>query len=279
MRMPLHHALWIAPLIILFLTVRAGAQPASAVVVRIKGSVEIRKNDAAPWTKASGGMSAGTDASIRTGANSEAYLAWKENSVRIGPMSVISIDKLMEGPDGVSITKLRVSQGAVFTKAQKLNNKSTFEIQTPTAIAGVRGTSFEASLKRFAVTEGNIFVSAGGKEVEVPAGQMVEVSDDGMLSDPVLIPATLLKELYELDKQCGEVISEEMRCLGAQDKGQGCLHRSGGDKQQQSPPGVDQSMDESNTVTEQVVDVIDMFGDITDQYLDNACDVNIFLTY
>ena len=44
---------------------------------------------------------------------------------------------------GESIMKLRISKGRVFSELKALKPGSTFEISTPQAIAGVRGTAWE----------------------------------------------------------------------------------------------------------------------------------------
>lgn len=54
----------------------------------------------------------------------------------------VSIDELSGSDDGV-ITRLALETGKVWTNIkEKLNRNSTYEIKTPTATMGVRGTKF-----------------------------------------------------------------------------------------------------------------------------------------
>jgi hypothetical protein len=72
---------------------------------------------------------------------------------------------------------LRLLIGDVWVQMVKRGN--TFEVHTPSVVAGVRGTRFEVKTEysgdsRVAVAEGLVAVRGAGKEVMVPAGNLVE---------------------------------------------------------------------------------------------------------
>jgi len=94
--------------------------------------------------------------SVRTGKDSRAELGFGDGTtVRLGENSRFYI----ESADSSRIFKL--SWGRFFAKVSKLTAKSTFQVETPTAVAGVRGTVFrvdiaEDSSSTVAVEEGEV---------------------------------------------------------------------------------------------------------------------------
>lgn len=82
---------------------------------------------------------------IRTGANSSANLA-TDNGIansRMSQNSNLSIKNLGRQRNGATNTELRMNQGQVRSKVRRFTNpRSNFRIETPTGVAGVRGTEF-----------------------------------------------------------------------------------------------------------------------------------------
>ena len=107
-------------------------------------------------------------------------------SLRIGPESLVLLDEFIYDPDGDGSTMILTLSKGVFRFVSGKMNKQAYRIITPTALIGVRGTDFLATVTDNGtvvdVYEGEIdFEPRGGdgdnvQAVAVAAGQSVSVS-------------------------------------------------------------------------------------------------------
>jgi hypothetical protein len=118
-----------------------------ANVSQIEGQVTyVSKGETTPKTLAENYKVKEGDV-VETAANSSALLTWVDGSkVRIGPSSQLEISKCStKGDKEVSLFNL--NSGEVWTRISKrLRRDSKFEIKTPAAVAGVRGTIFSLAV-------------------------------------------------------------------------------------------------------------------------------------
>jgi len=149
------------------------------------------------------GQAVSKDATIEVKNNSMAVLQFSNAaSITLKANSVLSIANLSKNDAGKPVIELSQSNGSSFSKIAK--GQSEFSIKTPTAVAGVRGTSFELEVgngktTKIKLLEGKVAVAkveatAKPEEVKaelekatvVEAGQKVEV-DNKAVSKPVEI--------------------------------------------------------------------------------------------
>lgn len=149
------------------------------------------------------GQAVSKDATIEVKNNSMAVLQFSNAaSITLKANSVLSIANLSKNDAGKPVIELSQSNGSSFSKIAK--GQSEFSIKTPTAVAGVRGTSFELEVgngktTKIKLLEGKVAVAkveATDKPEEVKAelekatvveaGQKVEV-DNKAVSKPVEI--------------------------------------------------------------------------------------------
>jgi len=149
------------------------------------------------------GQTVSKDATIEVKNNSMAVLQFSSSaSITLKANSVLSIANLSKNEAGKPVIELSQSSGASFSKIAK--GQSEFSIKTPTAVAGVRGTSFELTVGNGKTTqikllEGKVAVikATEGQTSEsiqeelaqatvVEAGQKVEV-DAKAVSKPAEI--------------------------------------------------------------------------------------------
>jgi hypothetical protein len=91
------------------------------------------------------GQTVSKDATIEVKNNSMAVLQFSSAaSITLKANSVLSIANLSKNEAGKPVIELSQSSGASFSKIAK--GQSDFSIKTPTAVAGVRGTSFELTV-------------------------------------------------------------------------------------------------------------------------------------
>ena len=105
------------------------------------------------------------------------------------------------GNSGVVDTRVRLLNGRIETEVNpEKKNGTRFEIHTPAAITGVRGTDFRVAMEneqkigRTEVTHGKVAVSGtAGKAIEVPAsfGTLVTVGEPPSAPKPLLPPPDL----------------------------------------------------------------------------------------
>ncbi|MEC7377442.1 MAG: FecR domain-containing protein, partial [Pseudomonadota bacterium] len=106
------------------------------------------------------------------------------------------------GKAGMVDTRLRLDRGEVHTRVKPvMEGGARFEIETPSAVAAVRGTVFalqtSATGSSLQVTEGNVDFGAPGKVRRIPAGYGASLStgDRGGLSIRRLPPAPQINPL------------------------------------------------------------------------------------
>ena len=140
----------------------------------VKGSVEQKSAGGWKALKSNDTVSVGT--AIRTGADGSAILMWNNgNALKLTPLTSMTIDEAMI--DGTKeVSKATLSSGKLFATAKKLSAAgSSFQVKTPTAVAGVRGTDFTAetdgTMSTFKVGDGQIVV-------DPPSGPPIELNEE-----------------------------------------------------------------------------------------------------
>ncbi len=118
----------------------------SVTIQTLKGNVEIKKPDG-DWVKAQEGIILHEQDEIRTQADGYAKLMiddGKTGDLEVSKYTRMRINTLLGKEDGPEkTTLLDVAIGRVMIHVQKLQGHSKFEVTTPTATMGVRGTAFE----------------------------------------------------------------------------------------------------------------------------------------
>jgi hypothetical protein len=117
-----------------------------AVVTSLKGTVQVKKAGGSKYFNAFKNMSLNEGDTITTGKNSSVVLELAsskadQDSITIGENSQVQFTKLKE--DTGTKAKMSVWAGSLWVKVKSISNaEDTFEVETPTAIMGVRGTHF-----------------------------------------------------------------------------------------------------------------------------------------
>ncbi len=133
---------------------------------------------------------------IQTKATGRVKLEFAEakNEVVLGPNSALTIDKSGGNPKK-KVTELNLARGevrAVVKEKYKVEEGELFQVKTPNAVAGVRGTIFVSRFDQktfksdFATQDGIVSVQAksGGAPVSVAPGMFASTSREGSVSTP-----------------------------------------------------------------------------------------------
>ncbi len=151
----------------------------AAQIVDVVGKAQIQPASSTSWKSAKAGMEVSIGDKIRTARRSEVRIALdekKKSFISIQELTMVILNSNIPG----EINKFDLSKGKLYAKVEKVKAGATFEVTTPSAIAGVRGTawSVESSDKGdiVSVFESSVFVKAFDKmkrlisEVTVPEG-------------------------------------------------------------------------------------------------------------
>jgi hypothetical protein len=172
-----------------------------AVIDAVQGPADVKPHDSDRTVPAEVGQLVRVGDTVRTGAGASVELRWARMAggmrVKLGPDTSFVVNRATANrSSGVEDSRLGVHGGTVWIRLRKaLKGKSKFEVETPTAVAAVRGTVFRVSVlpdgsTAVSVWEGAVSLKPGhGKEVMVEAGASAQFRPrDGSLLEMALTP-------------------------------------------------------------------------------------------
>jgi len=134
-----------------------------AHVLRVVGSVEFATGEPPSWQAAQPGQGLPPGAAIRTGDGARAEVALDSGTVRIYENSLLRIPALRDS----GANRLWLGHGAGIFDVE-LSHGDRFEVETPEAVAAVKGTRFHVSVERdrasFGVYEGVVELRGAGSD-------------------------------------------------------------------------------------------------------------------
>jgi len=185
------------------------AHAQDATVEYVEGAVWIES--AGERTVADFGSPLGAGDLVVTGADGVAVVAVGEGAlIKLRESSVVLIDAAV-GPGSVELRR-----GGVFARAARsVSNRRSFQVTTPTMVAGVRGTEFFVAYGRtveelpdvwLCVNEGSVEVTVAqaGSSTIVSAGEGVNILSGTRTTDPRFYPWTTDLN-WNFDPEQGEV--------------------------------------------------------------------------
>lgn len=153
----------------------AGAQERQVVLISVQGEATVRRSGAAAVLPAARSMRLATGDVIRTGPRGRATVLLQDGTeVRVNAGSVLLIRE--PAPAGGFVARLRLSAGEIWAR---ITRGQRMAIETPTAIAGVRGTELNLTVAEdgaatLTVAEGEVrFFNEHGAVLVREAGQSV----------------------------------------------------------------------------------------------------------
>jgi len=136
-----------------------------ATIASVEGTVNVQSAETGKWTAGEAGMKLFEGDVVKTGTRSKVVIELDDGSVtQLTSLSNMTMEKMRRGLRGKS-TDLDMEVGKSWMKVKKLDQKrDKFNVSTPTAVAGVRGTYFSTEVERttdstFDVFDGAIQVS------------------------------------------------------------------------------------------------------------------------
>ncbi len=225
----------------------AMAQENKGALSLTQGSVEIKKAGSTQWEPAQQGAEIAAGDALKTAPGAMADIRLHDGSyMRLTPDTQITVDAMNLAPEKARFlyffsrtvqadkTKVTLDQGQVLATVRKLpNSKSSFRVQTPKGVAGVRGTGWGVGESNVFVREGFIDWSskqetggqdwlsglasliasgqktqdeADGQATRVNEGLSAKIQEDGSLSDFGTLSEQQMSEVRNLEQtHLGEV--------------------------------------------------------------------------
>jgi hypothetical protein len=141
----------------------AQAATGRAVVRTVRGTASYAEQGG-DWKPLKTGQAVGPGATVKTGVDGQVDLFLGENGpdVHLFDSTTLGLDRLnieRTGPDNVIETQLNLSSGTIRGDVRKLSAASKYEVKTPNAVVGVRGTKYQISANGVVhVIEGSMVV-------------------------------------------------------------------------------------------------------------------------
>jgi hypothetical protein len=120
---------------------------AAAQIIRVEGNVQVQSPADEVWKKAENGMEVTIGDSIRTARHSKASIALdadKKNTIELGEKTLV----VLNSATADTIDRMDVSRGRVYANLEGIKAGLNFEVNTPSAVAGVRGSSYMVYTER-----------------------------------------------------------------------------------------------------------------------------------
>ncbi|MDD5094256.1 MAG: MBG domain-containing protein [Dehalococcoidia bacterium] len=167
------------------------SKPTELTMVSIsQGEVLIRKANTNSWIAASAGMTLEPGDAIIAGGSSWAMVTFFEGStIELEPGTEIGVVDLGIATGGSTKVGLSQQIGKTVSRVKKLaDTNSSYEIQTPTCVGAVRGSTMLMDVAEDGSTticnaEGAISVIVQDVETAIPVGKQITIDKDGNASE------------------------------------------------------------------------------------------------
>lgn len=151
----------------------------------VRGGVHVLRKGALPAVAAKIGDQLSSGDIVRTKSDSSAEVAFKDGSLlKISPRSRVDMGVYFDGLNK-NLANVKLARGRVETVVSKGTPGRMFEVQTPNAICGVRGTDWfqsydvDANITGVAVIEGSVYsynVNSPSNVVTVLGGSFTTIA-------------------------------------------------------------------------------------------------------
>jgi len=165
----------------------------TGVIKELTGEVEIKPAGASAFVPATAGAQIALNTIVSTGFRSTAIIAIGSSLLTVRPLTRLSLAEIQSSSNTESVNvNLQAGRVKVDVKPPA-GTKTNLKVQSPSATASVRGTSFEFDTVNLDVYEGRVvFGSITGAPAIVDAGKASFVNVDGTTADPSSVEDTSL---------------------------------------------------------------------------------------
>ena len=158
----------------------------NGVIREITGEVELKRSGSSAFVRASAGDSVDLNTIISTGFRSTAVVAIGSSTITVRPLTRLSLREI-QSTGNTETVNVSMQTGRVRVDVQPpAGTRANFTVQSPSATASVRGTSFDFDTVNLSVHEGKVvFGGNSGPATTVNSGFNTFVGTDGTAENPV----------------------------------------------------------------------------------------------
>jgi len=167
----------------------------NGVIRELSGEVEIKPAGALSFTAAKTGDEIARDTVVSTGFKSVAVIVIGSSTITVRPLTRLSLAEI-QNASGAENINVNLQTGRVRVDVKPpAGTRANFTIQSPSAVASVRGTSFEFDAVKLSVSEGTVFFNGvlGEPITIVKAGESSFIETNGNAISPAEISAADLQ--------------------------------------------------------------------------------------
>jgi hypothetical protein len=182
----------------------------------MQGDVKVKSAKSDVWISAEKGMVLSKGDNLKTGPDSWAEIGFGKdfaNSVKVQEKTHVIFTDL-------GATKINLIQGELRSLVEKLSKNMVFEIKTPVAVCGVRGTGWDTitdgKTAEADVYEQSVYFAGLGEGI-ASEGVILEGGKMGTLSDPekaIKIEDLPIDKMYDWNKWKKDFIERRAALLG-----------------------------------------------------------------
>ena len=143
----------------------------TGIIRELSGEVELKPAGTSAFTPAKVGSEVERDTIVSTGFKGMAVIAVGSSTITVKPLTRLSLAEIQQNSSAENLNlNLQAGRVRVDVKPPE-GTRTNFTVQSPSATASVRGTSFDFDLKNVKVFEGTVsFTGANGISVPVTGG-------------------------------------------------------------------------------------------------------------
>jgi hypothetical protein len=194
-----------------------------AIVTACRGEAKVLYSGQTDWAPVEPGVKLHPQDSVKTLKGSFLDIKLGRNIIRLKENSLIEIASIKEQKDDIKITELDLLKGKILTSLTDIPADARFEITSPVAVSGIRGTSFSLAIMpdnfstEIRVVKGEVtFASKGKLDKFIKVCKLsssiispwelaeIEAEGKGILSEQILgekVTAEIPKEHIPITKQ------------------------------------------------------------------------------
>jgi len=162
-----------------------GAFCQNGVIRELTGEVELKRAGSSAFVPASAGDAVSSNTIVSTGFRSTAIIAIGSSVITVRPLTRLTLAEIqsMENTENVNVN---LQSGRVRVEVKPpAGTKTNLNVQSPSATASVRGTTFEMDTRNLNGIEGKVMLSGvSGAGVMVTGGNSSSANIDGTVSNP-----------------------------------------------------------------------------------------------
>jgi len=173
---------------VLMVSAAVFAYSQNGIIRELSGDVEIKIAGSSVFVPAQTGNQIAQDTIVSTGFRSTAIIAVGSSLITVRPLTRLSLSEI-QSSQGTENLNVNLQAGRVKVDVKPpAGTRANTTIQSPSATASVRGTSFEMDILNLNVIEGIVvFNGYDGSRVLVGVGSSSTINSAGIAENPIVL--------------------------------------------------------------------------------------------